>query len=126
MSVTTEGDPDKEMTLAFALSAIDRFVDPKGVFDDARTWSRYVGIVDNYTDDVGAYVREQDLQQDFELGDRDKWLALQELHEATETDRYVFVGTTEDDRRAAEFTGWEYQTVHDVAEKAGWRLDTRG
>lgn len=125
MSVTTEGDPDKEMTLAFSLPAIDQFADPKGVFDDARTWSRYVGVVDNYTDDVEAYLREHDLHQDFELGDRDKWLALQDLHEATDTDRNVFVGTTEDDRRAGEFTGWEYQTVHEVAEKAGWRLDTR-
>lgn len=126
MSVRREGAPDKDMTLGFALSAIDRFADPTGVFEDARTWCRYVGIVDNHTDAVGTYVREHDLQQDFELGDRDKWLALEELHEATDTDRHVFVGTTEDDRRAAEFTGWEYQTVHDVAEKAGWRLDARG
>ncbi|MFW5938156.1 MAG: DUF7124 domain-containing protein [Halanaeroarchaeum sp.] len=123
MSVTTEGDPDKGMTLAFSLSAIDRFADPTTVFEDARTWSRYVGIVDNYIDEIETYVREHDLQQDFDLGDRDKWLALQDLHEATGTDRHVFVGTTEDDRRAAEFTGWEFLTPNDVAEKAGWRLD---
>ncbi|MFT4964630.1 MAG: hypothetical protein ACI9PP_001913, partial [Halobacteriales archaeon] len=94
MSVTTDGDPDKEMTLGFALSAIDQFPDPNSVFDDARTWCRYVGIVDNHLDDVEAYVRKHDLQQDFELGDRDKWLALQDLNEATDTDRHVFVGTT--------------------------------
>ena len=123
MSVTRNGDPDKGMTLAFALTAIDQFEAPETVFEDARTWSRYVGIVDNYTDRIEAYVREHDLQQDFELGDRDKWLALQDLNEATETDRHVFVGTTEDDRRAAEFTGWEFLTPHDVAEKAGWRID---
>jgi len=123
MSVRTEGDPDKEMTLAFALAAIDQFEDPGTVFEDARTWSRYAGIVDNYIDDVEAYVREHDLQQDFDLGDRDKWLALQDLHEATDTDRHVFVGTTEDDRRAAAQTGWEFLTVHDVAAKAGWELD---
>ena len=123
MSVTTDGDPDKEMTLAFALSAIDQFEDPGRVFEDARTWSRWVGIVDNFTDRIEAYVRKHDLQQDFDLGERDKWLALQDLQEATDTDRHVFVGTTDDDRRAAEFTGWEFLTVHDVAEKAGWELD---
>ncbi|MFT4891805.1 MAG: hypothetical protein ACI9YT_002740 [Halobacteriales archaeon] len=126
MSVRTDADPDKEMTLAFALPAISQFQDPGTVFEDAGTWSRYVGIVDNHSDDVEAYVSEHDLQQDFELGDRDKWLALQDLREATRTDRHVFVGMSDDDRRAAEHTGWEFLTVNDVAEKTGWRLETRG
>jgi hypothetical protein len=112
-----------EMTLAFALSAIERFADPTQVFADARTWSRYVGVIANDTEAVAAFVAEHDLQQDFDLGDRDKWLALAEIREATATDRHVFVGTTEDDRGAAETTGWEFITVHEAGEKAGWAYD---
>jgi hypothetical protein len=82
-----------------------------------------VGLVANDTDAVAAFVREHGLRQDFELGDRDKWLALSDLYEATDTPRHVFVGLTEEDERAAAFTGWEFVPVAEAAEKAGWTLE---
>lgn len=122
MSVTTEGDPNKEVTLAFELSAFEEFAHPEQVIADARGWSRYVGLVANDTDAVRSYVRTHDIRQDFELGDRDKWLILAELRDATDTDRHVFVGSTRDDRMAAEQTGWDFVPVDEAAEKAGWTL----
>jgi len=125
MSVSTDGDKGKGMTLAFELAAFRRFADPNGVLVDAGEWSRYVGLVANDTDAVASYVRAHDLRQDFELGDRDKWLALADLRAATDTDRHVFVGTSADDRRAAEGTGWEFVPVTEAAQKAGWELAER-
>jgi hypothetical protein len=125
MGVRTDGDRDEEMTLAFELEAFRRFADPNEVVADAGEWSRYVGLVANDTDAVASYVRAHDLRQDFELGDRDKWLALADLRAATDTDRHVFVGLSGDDRRAAEGTGWEFVPVAEAAEKAGWALVER-
>lgn len=121
MSVTTEGDERKDLTLAFELAAIEQFADPATVFADAREWSRYVGVIANDTEAVGDFLAAHDLQQDFDQGDRDKWLALADLREATATPRHVLVGTTTDARRAADQTGWEYLTVSEAAAKAGWR-----
>lgn len=123
MSVTRDGDESKEMTLGFELSAFKEFARPNDVIADARAWSRYVGLVANDTDAVTTYVNEHGLQQDFDLEDADKWLALERIREGTDTDRYVFVGLTPDDQLAAEQTGWEFVTVHEVAEKAGWVLE---
>ena len=123
MSVTRDGDPSKRVTLAFELAAFERFGDPEAVIADAREWSRYVGLVANDTDAVAAYVREHGLEQDFDLGGRDKWLALSDLREATDTPRHVFVGCTEDGERAAAHTGWEFVPVAEAAERAGWTLE---
>lgn len=111
------------MTLAFELAAFERFADPEAVVADARTWSRYVGLVANDADAVASCLREHGLESDFDLGDRDKWLALSDLHEATDTPRHVFVGQTEDGERAAVHTGWEFVPVAEAAAKAGWTLE---
>ncbi|WP_276254305.1 DUF7124 domain-containing protein [Halomontanus rarus] len=112
------------MTLAFELSALDRLADPAEVFADARQWSRYVGIISNDTDAVESYVREHDLEPDFDLGGRDKWLASSEIRQETGTERHVFVGAGTEDRRIAEHTGWEFVPITDAAEKAGWTLES--
>lgn len=123
MSIATEGDETKEMTLGFELSAFKKFAHPNKVIADSREWSRYVGLVANDTDAVTSYVQDHDLRQDFDLGNHDKWLALQKIREETDTDRHVFVGLTQDDRSAAEQTGWEFISVEEVAEMAGWTLE---
>lgn len=120
---TGDGDAG-EMTLAFELSAIRRFADPAAVFADARAWSRHVGVVANDADAVAAFVDEHDLRQDFDLGDDDKWLAMQRIREETHTPRHVFVGAGPEDRRIADHLGWEYRTVPEVAEKADWERGT--
>lgn len=120
MGVTTDGDGNEGLALAFELAALERLARPADVFADAREWSRYVGVIANHPADVRAFLREHDLRHDFELGDRDKWLALQEVRAATDAPRYVFVGTDGDDRLAAEQTGWEFVPLAEAAEKAGW------
>lgn len=110
------------MTLAFELAAVEQFAHPNEVVADAREWSQYVGVVSNDADAVTSYVQKHDLQQDFDLRDRDKWLALAEIRDGTDTDRYVFVGSGPEDRRVAEQVGWEFVSVDEAAEKAGWTL----
>jgi len=124
MGVREREADGREMTLAFALSAIERFEEPRRVFEDAREWSRYVGVVANDTDAVAGFVDEHGLEQDFRLGDRDKWLAMERIRAATDTDRHVYVGTTADDRRLADHLGWEFLDPGEVAAKAGWPLES--
>ncbi|ESP90175.1 DUF7124 domain-containing protein [Candidatus Halobonum tyrrellensis] len=120
MGVTTDGEEGGRLTLAFTFAAFEEFARPGAVLADAREWSRYVGVVGNDTEAVRAFLRARDLRHDFELGDRDKWLALRELRAETDTPRHVLVGTSRDDRMAAEGTGWEFVPVGEAAEKAGW------
>jgi hypothetical protein len=122
MSIAASGERSGEMTLAFELDAIRAFDDPEAVAADARGWSRYVGVVANDTDAVRAFVAERDLQQDFDLGDRDIWLTMEGIRESSDAPRHVFVGTTPEDRRVADATGWEYRTPAEVADAAGWSL----
>lgn len=122
MNATLDGNRDGEMTLGFELTAFKELTEPNEVVDDTRRWSRYVGVIGNDTDVVRSYIEDHRLNVDFESGNRDKWLALQEVYDKTNTDRHVFVGRSEDDRRAAERTGWEFIFVEDAAEKAGWTL----
>ena len=122
MSIAADGDGSGEMTLAFALAAVREFAEPETVLTEAREWSRYVGVVSNDTDAVAAFVADHDLPQDFELGDRDIWLAMEGIHEDSDAPRHVFVGTTPEHRRIADVTGWEFRAPEEVAEAAGWSL----
>ena len=111
-----------ELTLAFSLSAIDRLDSPSAVFADARAWSESIGIIDDDTEQITQLVADHDLQDDFEMHDRDKWFALEELCETTTTPRHVYVGANDDDMRVATMFCWEYVRVSDAAEQAGWTL----
>ncbi|QPV62384.1 hypothetical protein I7X12_16820 [Halosimplex litoreum] len=125
MSIAADGVRSGEMTLAFELDAIRAFDDPGVVVADAREWSRSVGVVANDTEAVRAFVDERDLRQDFELGDRDIWLIMEGIREDSDAPRHVFVGTTPEDSRIADATGWEYRTPAEVADAAGWSLAAR-
>lgn len=121
--MSIDGNSDGgEMTLAFSLSAIERFENPVAVFEDAQNWSQHVGVVDNKFDAVERIVEEYDLQQDFDLSDRDIWLAMEGIREAAHTPRHVYVGTTAEDRRVSTQLGWEFISVTEAAEKADWTL----
>jgi len=111
-----------EMTLAFSLSAIERFENPATVFDDAQNWSQHVGVVDNDLDAVERIIAEYDLRQDFDLGDQDIWLAMEGIREAAHTPRHVYVGTTTEDRRVSTQLDWEFVSVTEAAGKADWTL----
>lgn len=122
----TGGGGSGEMTLVFTLPAVRRFADPQRVFAEAREWSRYVGVVDNDTEAVRAFVDEHGLRQDFDVGDADKWLAMEGIRNSVATPRVVFVGTTVEDRRIADHVGWEYRQPEAIAEKADWALAGEG
>jgi hypothetical protein len=125
--MSTDGGGDGGgMTLAFSLSALDRLENPDAVFEDARTWSRFVGVVDDDLEAVERTVSDYGLGQDFDLGDRDRWLAMEGIRESTRTPRHVYVGTTGADRQVAIQLGWEYLHVTEAAERADWTLSGEG
>lgn len=89
---------------------------------DARRWSRYVGVVADDPHLVASSVQKHGLHQDFELGVFDKQSTLSKLKWEADTDRYVFVGTSKENRAVADHVGWEYIPVEEAAEKADWPL----
>jgi hypothetical protein len=116
-------DRSDDMTLAFSLSAAERLADPGAAFADARGWTRYLGIVSQAPRADERFARERDLPQDFFTGTRGRPESLALIREQYPTDRHVFVGTGESDRRVADSTGWEYRAIEEAAGKAGWELD---
>jgi hypothetical protein len=123
MGVAVEGHEQGEMTLVFTLSALEQFDDPETVLEDARGWSRYVGIIDRHAAAVDSFVEDHDLDPEFDLGGEDKWLTMERLRETTATPRHVFVGTTDGDRTLATHLDWEFQAVSEVAAEAGWERE---
>ncbi|QGN06418.1 hypothetical protein Hrd1104_03305 [Halorhabdus sp. CBA1104] len=117
------GDSGGEMTLAFDLDALQRFAHPDAVFNDARTWSEYVGIVsEEPTYVVTNFARKHRVRQDFFSGPRGRKDSLESVKGQFETPRYVYVGTDEDAKALANEQGWEYLDVEDAAEAAEWEL----
>lgn len=114
---------DGEMTLAFELSALQALANPSTAFANARQWTRYVGVVtDEPTYVLTNYTRKRRIRQDFFSGPRGKQGTLESVKEQFESDRYVLVGTGEDDAEIAEAAGWEYLPVEQAAEAAEWEL----
>ncbi|GAA0672919.1 hypothetical protein ACFQDG_16510 [Natronoarchaeum mannanilyticum] len=118
------GGGDGEMTLAFDLSALQELADPERVFDDARRWSKYVGVVsEKPTYVVTNFTRKNRIRQDFFSGPRGKAESLESVGDQFDTPRHVYVGTNDEDRELAEAAGWEYLPIEDAAEAAEWTLD---
>lgn len=116
-----EGSTD--MTLAFELSALEALAEPQAAFGEARQWSEYVGVVSaEPTYVVTNYTRKHRIRQDFFSGPRGKAESLESVREQFDTERHVFVGTSEEDRNLADAEGWEYLSVEDAADAAGWTL----
>ena len=113
-----------DMTLAFELEALSRLSDPQATFEDARNWTRYVGVVsDEPTYVVTNFTRKHRIRQDFFSGPRGKRESLERVGEQFDTERHVLVGTSEADGELAEAIDWEYLAIEDAAEAAGWSLD---
>lgn len=123
MSVVHSSDTGT-IALAFSLAAIREVEDPAAVFEDARQWSRQVGIVGDDSAAIEAFLSEHDLRQDFDQGDRDRWLALAELATASSAPRLVHIGAGPERRPFAEEAGWEYLTIDEAAASADWSLAT--
>ena len=116
-------DSGGTMTLAFEFDALQTLADPNAVFDDARQWTEYVGVLsDEPTYVVTNFTRKRRLRQDFFSGPRGVDESLDNVRDQFDTDRHVFIGTGEDDREAAERHGWEYLSIEEAAEFAEWEL----
>lgn len=114
---------DGDMTLAFELEALRGLADPNAVFNDARQWTEYVGVVsEKPTYVVTNFTRKHRVRQDFFSGPRGVEESLENVKEQFDTARHVLVGTTDDDATIAESAGWEYLPLDRAAEAAGWEL----
>ena len=118
-----DGGGSSDMTLAFELDALKQLAYPDEVFNDARQWSEYVGVVsEKPTYVVTNFTRKHRIRQDFFSGPRGRDESLTNVKAQFETDRHVFVGTSEDDAALAEDVEWEYLPVEDAAQAADWEL----
>jgi hypothetical protein len=112
-----------DMTLAFDLEALKELARPDAVFNDARQWSEYVGVIsEKPTYVVTNFTRKHRIRQDFFSGPRGREESLENVREQFGTERHVYVGTSDDDEDVAEAAGWEFLAVEDAAEAAGWEL----
>ena len=114
---------NEDMTLAFELSALQSLAKPSTVFANARQWTTYTGVVsDEPTYVVTNYTRKRRIRQDFFSGPDGKKGTLESVKDQFESERYVLVGTDEDDQALAEDVGWEYLDVVEAAQAADWEL----
>jgi len=112
-----------DMTLAFELSALKALADPNAVFNNARQWTEYVGVVsEKPTYVVTNFTRKHRVRQDFFSGPRGVEESLENIKSQFDTDRHVFVGVDADDEAVADATGWEFLDVEDAATAAEWTV----
>jgi hypothetical protein len=79
-------------------------------------------VSDKPTYVVTNFTRKNRIRQDFFSGPKGKGESLESVREQFDTDRHVFVGTTDDDRELAEEYEWEFLDVAEAAEAAEWHL----
>ena len=111
-----DGGGSSDMTLAFELEALKQLAHPDAVFNDARQWSEYVGVVsEKPTYVVTNFTRKHRIRQDFFSGPRGREDSLSNVKAQFDTGRHVFVGTTEEDAELADEVGWEFLPLEDAA-----------
>ncbi|SDQ32879.1 DUF7124 domain-containing protein [Natronobacterium texcoconense] len=116
---------DTDMTLAFELEALQELASPESVFEDARGWTEYIGVVsEKPTYVVTNFTRKNRVRQDFFSGPRGKRESLEGVKDQFETERYVYIGVDEEDEQLAEEVDWEYLPLEDAAEAADWVVAT--
>lgn len=118
---STTGDAD--MTLAFELDALQTLADPAAVFNDARQWTEYVGVVsEKPTYVVTNYTRKHRVRQDFFSGPRGVQESLENVKTQFGTARHVLVSNDPDDRAVAIDADWEFLPLDEAASAAGWEI----
>ncbi|QLG49231.1 DUF7124 domain-containing protein [Natrinema halophilum] len=116
---------ESDMTLAFELEALTELASPERVFEDARGWTEYIGVVsEKPTYVVTNFTRKNRIRQDFFSGPRGKEESLEGVKDQFDTERYVYIGASDEDEELAETVGWEYLAVEDASEAADWILAT--
>lgn len=112
-----------DMTLAFELEALKSLADPNAVFNDARGWTEYVGVVsEKPTYVVTNFTRKHRVRQDFFSGPRGVAESLENIRAQFDTDRHVFVGSGDEDETVAGEANWEFLPVDTAAEAADWTI----
>ena len=118
-----DGGSSTDMTLAFELTALQRLADPGSVFDGARRWSEYVGVVSaEPTYVVTNFTRTHRIRQDFFSGPQGKDESLENVRGQFDTDRHVLVSPLAEDEELAADVGWEFVPLERAAEAADWEL----
>jgi hypothetical protein len=108
-----------DMTLVLRRAALAELEDPPAAIEDAKTWTRYVGIVaDGSPEALLAALDRRDVAVDF-VGE-DPVADLANVRQRFPTERHVFVGRSDEDRRTAEALGLEYLPLGEAANEAGW------
>ncbi|WP_254525139.1 DUF7124 domain-containing protein [Natrinema caseinilyticum] len=116
---------ESDMTLAFELEALKELASPERVFEDARGWTEYIGVVsEKPTYVVTNFTRKNRIRQDFFSGPRGKEESLEGVKDQFDTERYVYIGASDEDEQLADAVDWEYLAVEDAAEAADWVLAT--
>lgn len=112
-----------DMTLAFELEALKQLRNPDDVFTDARQWTEYVGVIsEKPTYVVTNFTRKNRIRQDFFSGPRTRKESLLNIKEQFESERHVFVGTTDEDEQLAADADWDYVDVETAADSANWGM----
>jgi hypothetical protein len=118
-----DGGGSSDMTLAFDLAALKQLARPDAVFNDARQWTEYVGVVsEKPTYVVTNFTRKHRIRQDFFSGPRGREESLANVRDQFGTDRHVYVGVGDEGEELAEAVGWEFVEVETAADAAGWEL----
>lgn len=115
-------DGQESMTLVLALSAVERLARPAEAVADAGRWSRHVGVAGDDRSAVTDAVERAAADPDFVSGESGLVGALSAVRQRFPTDRHVFVSADDADRPTARALGWEFLTVAEAAERAGWEL----
>jgi len=122
--LTRATEDETTLTLAFSEAAIEALADPGAAVEDARRWSENVGFVsDEPAHEVLNRIRKYDIYDEDFYPEFDRGDTLGEVRLGTDTDRYVYVGTTPADADLAETWNWEFLTVEAAAQAAEWELD---
>ena len=109
-------------TVAFEPAALQRLADPRQAVADADTWAAHVGVAARTPDRAADVASRLGVEPDFVASVEGESDGLDVVHRQYPADRYVLLGTTDADRRAARRFDWEYLDVETAAERAGWTL----
>lgn len=110
------------ITLAFDVTALKAVANPRAVVKDAAGWTRHVGVVATEPRIAEAFVDAHRIQQDFVLGELDAVATMSKLRWEADTDRFMYIGSSETHRDLANHVGWEYLSIEEAATEAGWTL----
>lgn len=112
------------ITLAFDLSALNVLHSPRDVITGSYAWADNIGILtDEPIDEVIDFKRGYRVQTDFTSGARTLSDSISDTFRMIATDRHIYVGTAESHREVAEMNNWEYLSVGQAAESAGWNVN---